>query len=113
QGNRAVHDFTGTRQSALDHLRIAWRLAVWFHRAFGPPGAQLFKPGAFVLPEDPTARLRALEDALSRARAEAAQGHAAAEEASRIAQLEADRRAEAEAAALRAEAERAEWEAFA
>jgi type I restriction enzyme R subunit len=34
-GNRAVHDFVGSHQEALDALRLAYQLACWFHRTFG------------------------------------------------------------------------------
>lgn len=36
-GNKAVHDHEGTQREALNHLRLAWRLAVWFYRAFKDP----------------------------------------------------------------------------
>lgn len=112
EGNRAAHDFSGSRQDAVDQLRIARQLAVWFHRTFGGVDAR-FSPGPFVPPEDPSARLRALEEQLATARAEAETHQARAAEAKQIASLEAARRAEAESARVHAESERGVWEALA
>jgi type I restriction enzyme R subunit len=66
-GNRAVHDFVGSRAEALDTLRLAYRLAVWFHATFRQPG---FKAPPYLPPTDPTEKLRALEEEAARARAE-------------------------------------------
>jgi len=46
-GNAAAHEGRGTRQEAVTQLKLAHRLAVWFHRAFRDPD---FKPASFVLP---------------------------------------------------------------
>ena len=40
----------GTRQDAVSQLKLAHRLAVWFHRAFRDPA---FKPKPFLLPPAP------------------------------------------------------------
>lgn len=37
-GNRAVHDGVGTQRDALHGLRIAWKLGVWYQRAFKERG---------------------------------------------------------------------------
>lgn len=105
EGNRAAHDFEGSHQEGLDQLRLARKLAIWFHRTFGSP-AKNWKPGEFVPPPDPTAKLRELSEALAQARAEA-------ESAKEIARVESAHREEEAAARAKAEAEREEWEQFA
>lgn len=113
-GNDAAHSFTESHQVALDQLRFAHKLAVWFHRTFGPVSTRgSFKPHAFTAPEDPSARLRDLEDAARRARAEADAHKAEAAAAKAALAAEEARRIEAERVATAAEAERAEWERFA
>lgn len=59
EGNRATHEFQTGHKEAMDALKLARELAVWFHRAFGTEGED-FKPGPFVPPKDPSAELRQL-----------------------------------------------------
>jgi type I restriction enzyme, R subunit len=59
-GNAAVHSFTGSQRSALDHLRYAHFLGGWFHRSFGPD--RQFK-AAFIPPRAP-APVSSLESTL-------------------------------------------------
>ncbi|MGZ8916432.1 MAG: DUF4145 domain-containing protein [Methylobacter sp.] len=59
EGNRATHQFRTQHKEALDGLRLARTLAIWFHQAFGKLGAA-FKPGPFVAPTDPSQPLREL-----------------------------------------------------
>ncbi|MFD1007940.1 type I restriction-modification system endonuclease [Oceanisphaera ostreae] len=59
EGNRATHEFHTRHKEAMDALKLARELAVWFHRAFGAEGDS-FSPGAFVPPTDPSAELRQL-----------------------------------------------------
>ena len=49
QGNVGVHSIHVDARDAINTLRIARELGVWFHRAFRSPAAQ-FKPGPFVMP---------------------------------------------------------------
>ncbi len=60
-GNAAAHEAAhgiGFREG-LEALKVAREIAVWFHRSFGHnPG---FKPGPFVLPDDPSQRLVQLQ----------------------------------------------------
>jgi type I restriction enzyme R subunit len=113
-GNHAAHSFTGEHRLALDQLRFAHKLAVWFHRTFGPLHVRGgFKAAAFAPPEDPSAKLRALEEAVQAARAEAEAHKAAASAAKALLEAEEQRRQEAEAAAKREAAERADWESLA
>lgn len=65
-GNAANHAFAGDHRAALASMKIAWQLAVWFHRAFGDPK---FKSGPFIPPAPPpdeSTGLRAELDALNR-----------------------------------------------
>lgn len=98
-GNRAVHESIGTRREALHHLRLAWRLGVWFRRAFVQP---TWRSNGFVPPPDPSAaeqalqsELAALREALTEAKAHAADLEATSAE---MAQLQAETEAEAAAA---------------
>jgi type I restriction enzyme R subunit len=60
EGNRANHQFETKHKEALDGLKLARELAIWFHRSFADL-KQAFKPGAFILPEDPSHQLRQLQ----------------------------------------------------
>lgn len=59
EGNRATHQFKTQHKEALDGLRIARALAIWFHQAFGKQGSN-FKQGPFIAPSDPSQELREL-----------------------------------------------------
>ena len=59
EGNRATHQFRTQHKEALDGLRLARTLAIWFHQALGKEGIA-FNPGPFVAPADPSHPLREL-----------------------------------------------------
>ena len=59
EGNKATHQFKTSHKQALDGIKVARELAVWYHRSFGSNGS-LFKPGPFVLPPDPSEHARKL-----------------------------------------------------
>ena len=61
-GNRAVHESAGTQREALHLLRMAWRLGVWFQKAFK---AASFKSGSFMPPPDPSQAEKSLRDELA------------------------------------------------
>lgn len=65
EGNRAAHEFSTTFKEAMDGLKVARQLAIWYHRAFNKAGEN-FKPGPFRAPSDPTSPLRELEAEISR-----------------------------------------------
>jgi type I restriction enzyme R subunit len=69
EGNRATHQFKTQHKEALDGLRIARALAIWFHQAFGKQGIA-FKPGPFVAPTDPSQQLRELSTEIEQLRAQ-------------------------------------------
>jgi type I restriction enzyme R subunit len=113
-GNRAAHDFAGTRKDAVDALLLGYALATWFHRTFGDKHARgAWKAPPYALPPDPAAKLRELEVAAETARAEAAAHRNDALRAQQLLEAEAARAAAAEARRLTAETERTEWEALA
>ncbi len=60
EGNRATHQFQTQHREAMDGLKIARALAVWYHRSFGKQGAS-FKPGPFSPPQDPSHQLQSLQ----------------------------------------------------
>ncbi|AKH21037.1 DUF4145 domain-containing protein [Sedimenticola thiotaurini] len=53
EGNRATHQFRTRHKEAMDGLKMARDLALWYHHCFGQPDAS-FKPGPFTPPPDPT-----------------------------------------------------------
>ncbi len=61
RGNDAVHEVgavIGYRE-ALESLKVAREVALWFHRTFGHNPK--YKPGPFLLPDDPSQKLNALQ----------------------------------------------------
>jgi type I restriction enzyme R subunit len=109
-GNAANHERKGDHATALSALKVAWQLAVWFHRSFGN---RQFKSGPFqppTAPEDPTMAIR---EELNRLRQERDESLTAAEIATRrAAEAEVGRLTAEERSAKEAE-ERAFWEAYA
>lgn len=112
-GNRTAHEFTADHRIALDQLRMARQLAIWFHRTFGGAAGRQFRPGLFVPPEDPNAKLLEVEAEVHRLRAALTQEREKAAIQAQLAEAEASERRAAEEAAKQAEAERAEWEKLA
>lgn len=64
-GNAAAHEGAGDRQEAITQLKLAHRLAVWFHQAFRDPD---FRPKPFALPPDPPRVSPELKEELDRLR---------------------------------------------
>lgn len=107
-GNVATHEHTGTHAQALQHLKLARQLAIWFHRSFGrQPG---FKAGAFVPPQPPEQADAKLAKELVALRAELDKARTAAERAEAAAEEEALHRLSAEEQAKQSEEDRAFWE---
>jgi type I restriction enzyme R subunit len=61
RGNEAAHqaDHRIGYREGLDALKVAREVALWFHRSFG--SNPNFKPGPFILPDDPSQRLLTLQ----------------------------------------------------
>jgi type I restriction enzyme, R subunit len=96
-GNRAAHEFTGTHSEALFQLKMARKLAVWFHRHV--VRKKQFKPGPFVPPTAPRDASAELTKELEQLRTELAASTDAAEEARQQAEESARLQKEAEARA--------------
>ena len=96
-GNLAVHEHLGTPSEALHQLKMARRLAVWFHRDVA--GNQSFTAGPFVPPTAPASVSYDLAKELADLKAALEQSKQAADEAKRLAAQEAKARAEAESRA--------------
>lgn len=85
EGNRATHQFRTQHREAIQGLKVARNLAVWFHRAFADPD---FKPGAFRPPQDPSRELRELQAEMSRLQGELATATEQADAQRKLAELE-------------------------
>lgn len=69
EGNRATHEFRTQHREAMDGLKVARSLAIWYHQSFGKH-AHTFKPGPFVTPSDPSAPLRDLQSQIEQLKAQ-------------------------------------------
>lgn len=69
EGNKATHQFRTQHREALDGLKVARELCIWYHRAFGKAGST-FKAGAFVTPSDPSTPLRELQSQIEQLKAQ-------------------------------------------
>lgn len=64
EGNKATHEFKTEHKEALNGLKIARSLAIWYHQSFGKAGSD-FNPGTFITPKDPSQKLRELQNQIS------------------------------------------------
>jgi len=110
-GNKATHEHTGTHAEALNALKVARGLAIWFHRSFGQ--AFDFKAGPFVPPRDPAIATVQLHAELERLRQELLESKSAVERIQAEAEAQARSRESAEERAQREAADRALWEQLA
>ena len=69
EGNKATHQFRTQHREAVDGLKVARALAIWYHQSFGKNG-NAFKPGAFVTPADPSTPLRDLQNQIEQLKAQ-------------------------------------------
>lgn len=86
EGNKATHQFKTKHKDALDALRVARTLAVWFHRAFGK-NTEDFKPGPFIQPKDPSAELTALQVQIAQLKSELTQANIQLEDSQQLNEL--------------------------
>lgn len=93
EGNKATHGFRTQHREAMDGLRVARALAIWYHQSFGKSGSS-FKPGPFVIPADPSAPLRELQGQIEQLKAELSDSHQQLESNQRLAELMAREKAE-------------------
>lgn len=101
-GNKAVHQGFGDQNTALTGLKMAWQLAIWFHKAFDGNGA--FQPKPFAPPSDPRQVDVAVAAELKRLREQQLQFSSAAERAE-IAAVEAEQARQTAEEKARTEAE--------
>lgn len=99
EGNKATHQFKTQHREALDGLKVARALAIWFHQAFGHSGTQ-FKPGAFITPADPSSQLRQLQLDIEKLKADLGQANVQLDTSQQLNELVAKEKTEYEALAL-------------
>ena len=99
EGNKATHQFKTQHREALDGLKVARALAIWFHQAFGHAGTQ-FKPGPFIAPADPSSQLRQLQLDIEKLKADLGQANVQLDTSQQLHELVAQEKAEYEALAL-------------
>lgn len=113
RGNAAAHQLAhdiGYREG-LETLKVAREVAVWFHRSFG--NKPDFKPGPFVLPDDPSQRLIALQQKISELNDELQSAQAAQSSQAEVAALRDAEAAQEREMARRAAEERGIFESLA
>ena len=105
-GNQAAHETHRTvgYREGMDALKVAREIAVWFHRSFGHNAA--FKPGPFVLPDDPSQKLLTLQQQIAALNTQLQNAQATHAQQSQAARL-----LEAQAAQERELSQRAQQEA--
>lgn len=99
EGNKANHQFRTKHKEALDGLKIARSLAIWFHQSFGSAGTN-FKPGPFVPPADPSAQLRQFQSDIEKLKHDLQQANLKLDTSQQLNDLIAKEKAEYEALAL-------------
>lgn len=110
-GNRATHQHLGNHGDALNALKVARVLGIWFHRTMGPDKG--FNPGPFVPPADPAQESNEVKDELERLRKEVEASRSDAEKARLEAEKNARKALSAEELAKKAAEESAVWEKLA
>ena len=110
-GNEAVHQYRGDHTAALNALKIAWQLGIWFHRTFG--GDRNFSSGPFQPPRPPADPSAQLREELDRLRVSLEVSQSEAERAREAVAASEQARLTAEQRAQQAAEERAFWERYA
>lgn len=99
EGNKANHQFRTEHKEAMNGLKVARALAIWFHRSFGKTDAS-FKPGSFVPPADPSTQLRQLQSDIEKLRHDLQHASMELNSSQQLSQLIEKEKAEYEALAL-------------
>lgn len=86
EGNKATHQFRTRHKEALDGLKLARELAVWFHRSFGSKASD-FKAGAFISPQDPSHHLRDLQTEIEKLKVELSETNQQLDSSQQLAEL--------------------------
>jgi type I restriction enzyme R subunit len=113
QGNQAAHqvDHRIGYREGMEALKVAREVALWFHRSFG--SAPNFKPGPFVLPDDPSQKLATLQQQMATLQEDLQQAQTAQAAQSQLTQLLEEQAAQERALAARAAEEREVYESLA
>ncbi|GHD74557.1 type I restriction-modification system endonuclease [Vogesella fluminis] len=112
EGNRATHEFHTRHHEAMEGLKVARVLAIWYHQSFGRQGAK-FKPGPFVAPADPSSQLRALQKQIEQLRGQLSDTQQARDSNQQLADLIAREKEQYAALAEQMDAEARTFEAMA
>nr|WP_246181533.1 type I restriction-modification system endonuclease [Dechloromonas hortensis] len=112
EGNKATHQFRTRHKEAMDGLKLARALAVWFHQSFGKAGAA-FQPGPFIAPSDPSQALRLLQSEIAQLRAELGDKTTALENNQQVAALIAREKEEYAVLAAQMDAEARTYQSLA
>nr|WP_205200203.1 type I restriction-modification system endonuclease [Burkholderia sp. Cy-637] len=104
EGNKATHEFKTQHKEAMDGLKVARSLAIWFHESFGKQGTA-FKPGPFIPPADPSSHLRDLQNEIDQLKAQLKAASQTLEDNQQLADLVAQEKQEYETLALQMDAE--------
>lgn len=113
RGNEAAHQVNhriGYREG-MEALKVAREVALWFHRSFS--SAPNFKPGPFLLPDDPSQKLAALQQQIATLQQDLQQAHITQAAQTELTQLLEAQAAQEHALAERAAEERAIYESLA
>lgn len=112
EGNKATHQFHTQHKDAMDGLKIARTLAIWFQEAIGKADVS-FKPGPFIPPSDPSLELRALQVQIEQLKAELGNTAQALESNQQLASLFAQEKEQFSVLALQMDSEARQFEALA
>jgi type I restriction enzyme R subunit len=113
RGNEAAHQANhgiGYREG-LEALKVAREVALWFHRSFG--AEPNFKPGPFILPDDPSQRLVELQQQVAGLTQDLQQAQTEHAGKAELAKLLASQAAQERELAARASEERGIYESLA
>lgn len=112
EGNRATHQFQTRHKEAMDGLKVARSLAIWYHQSVSKQGSA-FKPGPFIPPQDPSTELRTLQTQIEQLKAELVSKAQALESNQQLADLTAQEKEQYEVLAMQMDAEARNFKALA
>lgn len=112
EGNRATHQFETKHKDAMDGLKVARALAIWYHQSVSKTGAD-FKAGPFIAPQDPSTELRQLQTLIDQLKAELGTKAQALEDNQQLATLVQQEKEQFEVLALQMDTEARGYEALA
>lgn len=112
EGNKANHQFQTKHKDAMDGLKVARSLAIWYHQSVGKQGAA-FKAGPFLPPQDPSAELRNLQTQIEQLKADLGSTAQALESNQQLASLIEKEKEEYSVLALQMDTEARTYEALA